>query len=321
MMRATTTTTSDVETAQWILGRHFYSNVIEVLPPDRPWTARFDVAPAGPVTVGDLQFGTDVRISFGELGAYHVDVPLSGSLAWRQGRSEATVATPAVAGLFQPIGDTVLEHWRGDCRLLAVKIDRGVLENELAEMLDAPVASPVRLGPALDVSRGAGATWMRLLRLVAADAAMPAGLFRHPVVDRSLQQGIVTGLLLAADHQYRDRLARWSPALAAPRAVRTAVEAMRADPSRPFTISDLAGLTGISRRSLQLSFQRYLGVPPMTYLRYVRLAHAHQQLQQADPAAASVADIAIRCGFLHLGRFASAYRARYGVPPSRTLRG
>jgi hypothetical protein len=107
-------TTSDIDDARKILGQYFYPNFIDVLPPVRPWTARFQVAPAGPVTVGDLQFGTDVRMSFGELGAYHVDLPLSGSLAWRQGRSEVTVATSAVAAVFQPTGDTVLERWRGD---------------------------------------------------------------------------------------------------------------------------------------------------------------------------------------------------------------
>jgi AraC-like DNA-binding protein len=34
----------------------------------------------------------------------------------------------------------------------------------------------------------------------------------------------------------------------------------------------------------------------------------------------TVADVAFRWGFNHLGRFAAFYRTRYGVPPSRTLR-
>jgi BON domain/AraC-binding-like domain len=120
VLQATTMTTSDVDEAREILGGDFYSNFIDVLPPIRPWTTRIDVAPAGPVTIGDLRFGTDVRINFGELGAYHVDLPLSRSLAWRQGRCKVTVPTSAVAAVFQPVGDTVLEHWRGDRRLLSV---------------------------------------------------------------------------------------------------------------------------------------------------------------------------------------------------------
>jgi AraC-like DNA-binding protein len=34
-----------------------------------------------------------------------------------------------------------------------------------------------------------------------------------------------------------------------------------------------------------------------------------------------VADAAYRWGFNHLGRFAAAYREKYGVSPSRTVRG
>jgi hypothetical protein len=157
-----------------MLGEHFYSNLLEVLAPD-PWTAAFDIVPAGPVTLGHLRFGADVRIRFGELGAYHVDVPLSGELAWRQGRGEAMVATTETAAVFQPVGNTTLERWEGDCHLLAVKIDRGALESELARMLDEPVGAPVQLGPELVISHGAGATWLRLARLLAADAAEEQG--------------------------------------------------------------------------------------------------------------------------------------------------
>lgn len=57
----------------------------------------------------------------------------------------------------------------------------------------------------------------------------------------------------------------------------------------------------------------------MTYLRELRLGLAHDQLASSDPGTASVAGIAYRTGFAHLGRFA-AYRGRYGVSPSHTLR-
>ena len=38
------------------------------------------------------------------------------------------------------------------------------------------------------------------------------------------------------------------------------------------------------------------------------------------PAVATVAMIANRWGFTHLGRFSTDYRAAYGTSPSRTLR-
>ena len=312
--------TADVDEASAVLGDHFYDNTIDVLSPG-PFGAVFDIAQVDQVTLGDLRFGVDVRLGFGDLGSYHVDLPLSVELAWRQGLGDPLVATTGRAGIFHPVGETVLERWGGGCRLLAVKIDRTVLEQELARMLDGPVTTPVRFGPELDISQGPGATWLRLAGLLTADAAEHDGLVRHPLLGRHLRESLVGGLLLAADHNYRDALAGHRPGLAAPRAVRRAAEAMRTDPARPFTVNDLARIAGVSARSLQDGFQRYLATSPMAYLREVRLGWAHEELKRADGGSGTVTDIAYRCGFLHLGRFAAIYRRRYGVPPSRTLRG
>ena len=57
-----------------------------------------------------------------------------------------------------------------------------------------------------------------------------------------------------------------------------------------------------------------------TYLRNIRLARAHQDLQEADPSSTTVAAIAYRWGFSHVPRFATAYRERYGELPSATIR-
>ena len=312
--------TADVDEASTALGDHFYANTVDVLSPGS-FGAAFDIARADQVTLGDLRFGVDVRLGFGELGSYHVDLPLSGELAWRQGRGDTRVATTERAAIFQPVGDTVLERWAGGCRLVAVKIDRTVLEEELARMLDGPVTTPVRFSPELDISHGRGATWLRLATLLTADASEHDGLVRHPLLGRQLRESLVGGLLLTADHNYRDALAGHRAGLAAPRAVRRAAEAMRADPARPFTVSDLARIAGVSSRSLQDGFQRHLATSPMAYLREVRLSWAHEELKRAGAGGATVTDVAYRCGFQHLGRFAALYRRRYGVPPSHTLRG
>jgi AraC-like DNA-binding protein len=310
-----------VDEARAFLGTYFYSNFVDVLSVDRSWQTRFDVTPSGSVTLGDMQFGTDVKIRFGELGAYHVDLPIAGSLTWRQGRGAPLRATTRTAAVFQPVGDTFLEKWDGDCRLLAVKIDRAALENELARLLDGPVRSPVTLAPTIDISSGPGASWLRLVRLLAADAAQPQGLIHHPVAGARLREALIAGLLGATDHPYRDRLERPNPATAAPGVIRRVVEAMRAHPDKPFTVADLAAVAGVSIRCLQESFRRYVGMPPMTYLRQLRLARVHEHLCQADPALHTVTEIAYRYGFTHMGRFAAEYRTRYGVAPHETLRG
>ncbi len=72
---------------------------------------------------------------------------------------------------------------------------------------------------------------------------------------------------------------------------------------------------------VQAAFRRHLDTTPLAYLRSVRMERAHRDLQNAEPGhGTSVAAVAARWGFTHLGRFAIEYRRRFGSYPSQTLR-
>ncbi|WP_277752675.1 hypothetical protein [Streptomyces sp. L2] len=79
--------TADLDEARAAIGAMFYDTRIDVLEPGRSLDAVFGMARLGPITVGDLRCGTDVRMRFGELGAHHVDLPLTGALEWRRARA------------------------------------------------------------------------------------------------------------------------------------------------------------------------------------------------------------------------------------------
>ena len=104
-----------------------------------------------------------------------------------------------------------------------------------------------------------------------------------------------------------------------PRAVRRALEAMRADLGRDWTVPDLAATAGVSCRTLQRLFQDFLGKTPRAALRDIRFECARRVLLQGLPDA-RVMDVALSCGFPHFGRFSIEYRRRYGETPSRTLK-
>ena len=57
----------------------------------------------------------------------------------------------------------------------------------------------------------------------------------------------------------------------------------------------------------------------MSFVRNVRLDHAHAELAHAD-AKAGVAEVAGRYGFRSPTTFALEYRKRFGVAPSKTRR-
>ena len=89
----------------------------------------------------------------------------------------------------------------------------------------------------------------------------------------------------------------------------------------PITLSDIAVAARLSPRGLQAAFRRHLDTTPLAHLRSVRIERAHRDLQTADPGeGVSVATLAAKWGFTHLGRFAIEYRRRFGAYPSHTLR-
>lgn len=104
------------------------------------------------------------------------------------------------------------------------------------------------------------------------------------------------------------------------RTVRTAIAFIEGHAHRDIALSDIAASVPVTPRAVQYAFARHADTTPLAYLRQVRLARAHDELRRSDPAATTVTDVALRWGFAHQGRFAAAYRRRYGVPPSTTLR-
>ncbi|MET9346519.1 AraC family transcriptional regulator [Streptomyces termitum] len=312
-------TTGDVDEAREELDARYYASRMAVVDPHRTFAARFDIVDFGPLVIGDLSCGADVRMSFGELGAHHLNAPLGGTMEMRQGRGPVLRATAREALLLDPAGDTFLDRWSGDARILSVKVGAAELRDRLECLLGRPPRGPLVLRPRLDIACGPGLGWVRLARRIAAEARADGGLVRHELVAGPLQEALLNGLLLAADHPWRDELAHPSgPHRPAP--VKRAMDAVRERPEHPFTTAELAAHARVSVRRLQESFRECVGMSPMAYLREVRLDRVREELRAAEPDEVSVSEVAWRWGFAHQGRFAARYREKFGESPSRTLR-
>ena len=138
-----------------------------------------------------------------------------------------------------------------------------------------------------------------------------------PPRGRSTAYVVIVGQPPEADHRRETggTVTQWRP-----RPVDRAIKIMEADPGATLSMPDLARATDVSVRTLQAAFRRHTGTSPMEYLRHLRLTRVHEDLLAADPRHHTVARIAHRHGFPHLGRFAASYRAKYGLNPSTTLR-
>ena len=124
----------------------------------------------------------------------------------------------------------------------------------------------------------------------------------------------VTGALRAA-HQARGAADLAALAAAHDSSVRAAAPAQACATAR-----DIAAAAGVSIRTLLEGFRHFRGTTPMAALRAMRLKAVRGELLVAAGRATSVTDIALKWGFINLGRFAEAYRKRYGELPSQTLR-
>jgi AraC-like DNA-binding protein len=307
----------DIDQARSALNRFYYPVAVGIPEGAEGFGLGMEVIQLGPLTVGQLSYASPLILAVAEIDAYHVSMPTTGRMQARHGGHEV-LADPSTAAVFGP-GKPVYTVHDGNSAELAIKIERAALEQELAGLLGHPVEGPIDLPPAMDVSTGPSHSWSRLVRLLRDELAHPESLIYQPLIAEQLRSSVLSGLLMSLSHRYHDELT--GPVAAGPpRAIRRVVEAIHAEPEKPFTVADLAAIAGTSVRSLQEGFRRHLGCAPMVYLQQERLLRAHESLRRADPVRVTVAAIAHRWGFAHLGRFASAYRRRFGVPPSETLR-
>lgn len=159
-----------------------------------------------------------------------------------------------------------------------------------------------------------------LLRTMMASLRATPELLRHPQMRKAMEQALFAALLDALS----------SPAALPPPApscrarqlvVARARDYMQEHIDEPIMVADLCMELGVSRRTLQYSFQDVLDLNPVKFLRAIRLNAVRRALKQAAPGGrASVADIAARWGFWHLSHFAAEYRTMFGELPSETLR-
>lgn len=95
--------------------------------------------------------------------------------------------------------------------------------------------------------------------------------------------------------------------------IRTAVDAIHADPGARHTIAELAARAGLSPRHLQRRFPAELGLPPGGYVEVVRVEAARRALTEGGEP---IETIARRLGFGTAETLRRAFHRHVGVPPS-----
>ena len=198
---------------------------------------------------------------------------------------------------------------------VAFDIPHKVLHDQMARIRSHMAAPAVHVERMLDVSRGNGRLMSKLISGVIAGVddgttALVLAVCRTEFVQTS-----------SSIFSYTARFSTRRPGRA--EGIRDPFDVLwissRANLQRPLTLLDIAEAARVGPRALQIGFQRQFGCSPLKYVRQMRLARVRHELM-IDPDHQSIAAIAARWGFFHLGLFARQYRDSYGELPSHTRR-
>lgn len=197
----------------------------------------------------------------------------------------------------------------------SVRLDVDKLEAQCARWLGHPLGPPLRfaLHPFSDELEK---IWRRTLAYLW--TSEDDGLPLSGAAKTSFDEFLLTLLLHHHPHNYSEEMTE-DAQTPVPGLVRRAERYMRDNADMAITVSDVAAHLGLSLRSLQSGFRQWRNTTPNAYLRSVRLQLVRDELLRAD-FGANVTTIAMRHGFVHLGRFSAQYQSAFGETPSATLR-
>lgn len=314
--------THDLEVAEVEMTRFMVPGRLRVRPDDRDDVdARAFYADTGSVGVGLMSYGAQVVLDRPAGSSYlGVVIPLSGHIRVWQGREIVDARAGESLVVMAADGRSITE-WSADCDALLLRVTKSSLARA-ARVLTGERDSgraPRFAHQVLSLDQGHAAySAARLLAETFGQyedvAAVPPGM------SHLLSEHALSAILLGLEH---DMGAPAKPAYrAAPsEAVRSAMRLIEDEAAAGFNVSELARHLGLTVRALELGFRRALDETPHQYLRRIRLDRAHRELLAADPDdGTTVTEIATRWGFLHTGRFATSYKAVYGVMPSESLK-
>jgi AraC-like DNA-binding protein len=310
---------SEPDQAEAIVTGFYLPHHLDVSPRERQLNMSLRALQLGQLTIGRLTYGPDITLVTDVATNFHVDIPVAGYAEMSTGRADTLIAQRGEAAVFSP-GAPAHLHWSEACSQMCLMVPRASLEAALEELLGQSVVRPLRFEFAMDLRGTMGRPWIDSLQLVARELDVGPGRLTHPRAGRHVQALLLDGLLLGQPHSYSEEIARGTrPGSSA--SIARAVDLVNDRADEPWSSTSLARAVHVSVRALQEGFNRDVGKPPMGYLQDARLRRVHSVLHGAVPGSTTVEAVATRWGFLHMRRFAAAYRAAFSESPSTTLAG
>jgi AraC-like DNA-binding protein len=170
------------------------------------------------------------------------------------------------------------------------------------------------LPPILVLRPTAGDSLHPIIALISQELIEPAP-GQQTALDRLLDLLVV--FAMRAAFQHGPAAPRWFQAARDPR-LGQALHAIHSKPELPWTVPQLAALSGFSRPAFARNFEQALGQSPMRYLTEWRMTLARDYLRMDE---LSITEIAQRVGYGSPNAFSATFLRHHGRPPGRWREG
>jgi AraC-like DNA-binding protein len=313
---ARTLRTSDIGRATEHISRVFASHRLDVAAGARRLAVEHRQSGWPDASFNELCYGGQVLIEAPALlDFYMLQFTLRGCCEITQRRRSLCLPAGTAAVINPDCRYT--KRWSADAVQVIVRVSRTRLSRLLAGLLgrEGPAAVGFAFA-ACEMHAQASYLW-EIVKCLGPRAASDA-VSRRETVHTAAVDHLLTVLLHTMPNSQQEALVRDDIEPARPRFVRLAQDYIDANATERVTLVELSAVAGVAARTLHRGFQRHLGVTPFQYLRSARLTRARQQLRNS--ASTRVADVAMNCGYVNLGRFARDYAALHGERPSQTRR-
>ena len=248
---------------------------------------------------------------------YSFFMPTNGRGTFRIAGNEYESST--VVAVVTPVGQRLVTKWDADSPHLVVRISRSLFERQLSKMIGRSLHIPIVFAPTMSLITET--SW----RLHGALQLLHEEIHNHDSISAigdgvtALEEFIAATFLLVHDSNYSEML-RNLDGQSESRSLRRAKRFIESHLAEELAIPDIACSVNLSIRTLQKSFKDELGTTPLTYVRDLRLERVRRVLEDAGiEDDISISLVARQWCFHHYGRFATAYKNRYGETPSETL--
>lgn len=308
---------SDLTSFRQYLARSYCDHSITQRSTGQPVKACHNRVALSEMSLNYLRYGADVEIDIGRFNSFFMlEFPQSGTVNLDLG-AHRLETRPGTAALISPTMP-VCSSWSNDCAQLMVKIARTSLEQHLATLLGRSLTHELIFDPLIDFSTPEAESLLRFCWFLFDQFGDGSPVLSSNGMTRDLEHAFMSALLMGQPSNYSDLL-RARSNIVAPRHVKRAMTYIESNLQNEITFEALVEVSGVSARALYAGFNKFIGMPPQMLVRNLRLDRAREELLEAS-IGSTVAEIAMRWQFTHLGRFSSEYRKRFGESPRDTLR-